>query len=113
MKNIWILARMTFREAVRRRIVLTGLLLGICFLVVYSFGFHFIYISALSEEAAMASDPAKKALVHIGDTEGVNTLLMAGLYAVTFLSVAMAALLAADTLAGEINSGTIQTIVTK
>jgi ABC-2 type transport system permease protein len=32
---------------------------------------------------------------------------------VTFLSIAMAALLAADTLAGEINSGTIQTIVTK
>jgi Cu-processing system permease protein len=40
-------------------------------------------------------------------------LLMAGLYAVTFLSVAMGALLGADTLAGEINSGSIQTIVTK
>jgi ABC-type transport system involved in multi-copper enzyme maturation permease subunit len=40
-------------------------------------------------------------------------LLMAGLYAVTFLSVAMGALLGADTLAGEINSGSIQTIITK
>ncbi|HEX5837725.1 MAG TPA: ABC transporter permease subunit, partial [Anaerolineales bacterium] len=38
---------------------------------------------------------------------------MAGLYAVAFLSVAMGALLSADTLAGEIGSGTIQTIVTK
>jgi len=38
---------------------------------------------------------------------------MAGLYAVAFLSVAMGALLSADTLAGEISSGTIQTIVTK
>ncbi len=38
---------------------------------------------------------------------------MAGLYAVTFLSIAMGALLAADTLAGEISSGTIQTIITK
>ena len=36
-----------------------------------------------------------------------------GLYAVTFLSIAMAALISADTLAGEINSGTIQTVVTK
>jgi ABC-type transport system involved in multi-copper enzyme maturation permease subunit len=42
-----------------------------------------------------------------------NFLLMAGLYAATFLSVAMGALLGADTLAGEINSGSIQTIVTK
>jgi ABC-type transport system involved in multi-copper enzyme maturation permease subunit len=39
--------------------------------------------------------------------------MMMGLYAATFLSVAMAALLGADTLAGEINSGTIQTIATK
>jgi ABC-type transport system involved in multi-copper enzyme maturation permease subunit len=42
-----------------------------------------------------------------------NFLLMAGLYAITFLSIAMGALLASDTLAGEINSGSIQTIVTK
>ena len=46
-------------------------------------------------------------------TEMSNFLLMAGLYAVTFLSVAMGALLSADTLAGEINSGSIQTILTK
>ncbi len=46
-------------------------------------------------------------------TEMSNFLLMAGLYAVTFLSVAMGALLGADTLAGEINSGSIQTILTK
>ncbi len=46
-------------------------------------------------------------------TEATNILLLAGLYAVTFLSIAMGALLGADTLSGEINSGTIQTIVTK
>ena len=43
----------------------------------------------------------------------MNGFLMAGLYAVTFLAIAMAALMGADTLAGEINSGTIQTIATK
>jgi Cu-processing system permease protein len=46
-------------------------------------------------------------------SEAMKFFLMAGLYAVTFLSIAMAALLGADTLAGEINSGTIQTIATK
>ena len=42
MSPIFILARMTFVQAIRRRIVLTGLLLGLCFLVVFSIGFHMI-----------------------------------------------------------------------
>ena len=113
MSNIWILARMTFREAVRRRIVLAGLLLGLSFLIIYSIGFHFI-ISQLREEAAnIPADQSAPQLARMARVEGANTLLLAGLYAVAFLSIAMAALLAADTLAGEIGSGTIQTIVTK
>jgi ABC-type transport system involved in multi-copper enzyme maturation permease subunit len=52
-------------------------------------------------------------MTRVMTTEMSSFLLMAGLYAVTFLSVAMGALLSADTLAGEISSGTIQTIVTK
>jgi Cu-processing system permease protein len=99
---------MTFREAIRRRIVLTGLMLGILFLIVFSVGFHLIYETA-SKEASEAGQIGRRVFV----TEGASMLLMAGLYAVTFLSVAMGALLAADTLAGEISSGTIQTIVTK
>ncbi len=113
MNSIWTLARMTFREAIRRRIVLTGLLLGICFLVIYSIGLHYIMASVRVAGRSLAAGPAQDTMVHVAQTEGANTLLLAGLYAVAFLSIAMAALLAADTLAGEINSGTIQTIVTK
>ena len=113
MRSIWILARMTFREAIRRRIVLTGLLLGVSFLVIYSIGFHFIIGQVRFAERNLPTDTAKLAMTRIAETEGANTLLLAGLYAVAFLSIAMAALLAADTLAGEITSGTIQTILTK
>jgi Cu-processing system permease protein len=45
--------------------------------------------------------------------EAVNLLLMAGLYAANFMSGVMAALLSADSLAGEINSGAIHTVVSK
>jgi Cu-processing system permease protein len=107
-KKIWILARMTFREAIRRRIVLTGLVLGILFLVVYSVGFRMIF-TEISKETARDGT----AIARVAQNEMSNFLLLAGLYAVAFLSVAMGALLSADTLAGEINSGTIQTIVTK
>ncbi len=108
MKNIWILARMTFREASRRRIVLTGLVLGLVFLAVFSLGFRLVYINAYESSVEEAG-----ALGNIMVSEGINALMLAGLYAVTFLSAAMGALLGADTLSGEIVSGTIQTIVTK
>jgi ABC-type transport system involved in multi-copper enzyme maturation permease subunit len=108
MKKIWIIARMTFRENVRKRIVLTGLVLGLVFLTVFTIGFRTVYINALNE-ADMPNEMLSRMIV----TEATNILLLAGLYAVTFLSAAMGALLGADTLSGEINSGTIQTIVTK
>jgi ABC-type transport system involved in multi-copper enzyme maturation permease subunit len=109
MKNIWIVARMTFREAIRRRIVLTGLVLGLLFLTVFTIGFRIVFINASIE----ATEAPSEAITNIITSEGVNVLTLAGLYAVTFLAVAMGALLGADTLSGEIVSGTIQTIVTK
>jgi ABC-type transport system involved in multi-copper enzyme maturation permease subunit len=107
---VWIIAKLTFREAVRRRIMLAGLILGMGLLVIYSIGMHFIAGSIASDTAAnMPSQSAANIMM----SEAMNFFLMAGLYAVTFLSIAMGALLGSDTLAGEINSGTIQTIVTK
>ena len=108
MKKIWIIARMTFRENVRKRIVLTGLVLGLIFLTAFTIGFHMVYINAFNEVGS-----PNEMLTSMMMTEATNILLLAGLYAVTFLSAAMGALLGADTLSGEINSGTIQTIVTK
>ncbi|MEW6028877.1 MAG: ABC transporter permease [Chloroflexota bacterium] len=105
MRNIWTLARMTYREALRRRIVLTALALGLCFLVVFSIGFHFIY-----GEFYISQD---RTIYRIIRTEATNSLLLAGLYAVSFLSLAMGVLLGVDTLAGEIASGAIQTIASK
>ncbi len=111
MSSILILTGMTFRQAIRRRIVLTGLLLGVCFLAVFSIGFHMIAANSMQTIAnTVGGGPG---IVNVLDTERNNALLLAGLYAVTFLSIAMGALLGSDTLASEINSGTIQTIVTK
>ena len=51
MNKISIIARMTFREAVRRRIVLVGLVLGILFLIIFSIGFRMIYGAIIIESA--------------------------------------------------------------
>jgi Cu-processing system permease protein len=108
MKNIWIITRMTFREAIRRRIVLVGLVLGLFFLTVFSVGFREIYSNIQHRTDALG-----EAYTNVLNNESIGFLALAGLYAVTFLSAAMGALLGADTLSGEIVSGTIQTIVTK
>lgn len=104
MRAIYIIARLTFREAVRRRIALAALLLGLAFIVLYNTGFYFLRTD-IEANGGMVETLARN--------EFVNFILMAGLYAVNFLSIAMAALLSADTLAGEIGSGSIQAIVTK
>lgn len=100
-----ILAQLTLKEAVRRRILLAAFLLGIAFLLVYGIGFYFM----VQEVAGNMTGPTRD-LVRQGF---FNFMALAGIYAVNFLAIAMGALLSADTLAGEISSGTIQAIVTK
>ncbi|HEX9013419.1 MAG TPA: hypothetical protein VF813_07880, partial [Anaerolineaceae bacterium] len=84
-----IIARMTFREALRRKIVITALVLGVCFLVIYSVGFHMIVGDI--HRVVSSSSQATPAVTNIASVEGMNVLTLAGLYAVTFLSIAIAA----------------------
>jgi ABC-type transport system involved in multi-copper enzyme maturation permease subunit len=100
----WIIARLTFREASRRKIALTGFLLGLAFVLLFSVGFFYI------NQQRLANMPFQSA---IPMDEYYNTIALAGLYVVNFLIVVMAALVTADTLAGEISTGTIQSLVTK
>jgi Cu-processing system permease protein len=99
----WIIARLTFREASRRKIALTGFLLGLAFVLLFSVGFF--YINQQRQNSRFQGP--------ISMDEYYNTITLAGLYVVNFLIVVMAALVTADTLAGEISSGTIQSLATK
>jgi Cu-processing system permease protein len=98
------IARLSFREASRRKILLAALVLGLLFLTVYGLGFHFIMVEVEKEMGSMG-------VVALNQIR--NFLLMAGMYAVNFLTVMMTVLTSVDTLSGEIASGTIQTLVSK
>lgn len=101
---MFVIARLTFREAASRKILLAALLLGLLFLVVFGLGFHLIMRDLEQDTAFMRP---------IQLNEFRNFLLLAAMYVVNFLTVMMTVLTSVDTLSGEINSGTIQTIVTK
>jgi Cu-processing system permease protein len=98
--------RLTFLEAARRRIALAAVLLGAAFLVLYAIALYF-----LTNNTGLPgpTDPATSLL----RSQVFNFLSLAGLYAVNFLGIALGALVSADTLSGEIATGTVQTLVTK
>jgi ABC-type transport system involved in multi-copper enzyme maturation permease subunit len=102
--TIFVIARLTFREAARRKILLAALLLGLIYLAVYATGFY--YVNQDIENSQFTTG-----LLEINQIR--NFLFMAGMYVVNFLTVAMAVLTSVDTLSGEITSGTIHTMVSK
>jgi ABC-type transport system involved in multi-copper enzyme maturation permease subunit len=97
------IAAMTFAEARRRKILTAALLLGLAFLAVYATGFYF-------------ADKGLRASPRTTDLQrrvALMLVVMAGLYAVNFLTIMAAILLPVDTLSGEIESGVMQTLATK
>lgn len=103
----FIIARLTFHEARRSRILLAALLLSLVFLAIYGIGFNFIQreIGAGNFEGG-GPDVIQRSEIY-------NFFTMAGLYVVNFLTVMMTVLTSVATISGEISSGTIQTLVTK
>jgi Cu-processing system permease protein len=101
---IGVIARLTFREAIRRWVVWVALGLGVLFLVIYGIGFNEIEKGLVRQTSGGSSLMA---------SEMHNFFLLAGLYVVNFLTSIMTVLTSVDTLSGEISSGTIHTIVSK
>lgn len=102
--STWTIARLTFLEARRRRLLWAVALMGMAFLGLFAVGFFFMH-RELSREMRSAA---------ISELfEVYNFFLLAGLYVVNFLVVMLAVLTSVDIIAGEIASGTIHTIVTK
>jgi ABC-type transport system involved in multi-copper enzyme maturation permease subunit len=106
--TILTLAGLTIRETQRRRILWVALLMGIAFLLVFGLGFHFIF-------AELERDLARGQAGATVDVAGTiaSFLTLTGLYVINFLVIVITALLSAGSIAGEIESHTIETIVTK
>lgn len=102
MNAIWIMARMTLREAARRRILWTALIAALLLLLVFAVALRLQVV----EFQSRAMSPFLRYQVE-------NGMLMVGLYTCDLLAVVMTILTSIDTLAGEISSGTIHAVATK
>lgn len=103
MNTVLTITGLTIRETQRRRILWVALLMGAAFLAVYGLGVHYIF--AEFEVSGSVADELTPTVV--------NFLRMAGLYAIYFLVIAMSALISANTISGELESHTMESVVTK
>jgi ABC-type transport system involved in multi-copper enzyme maturation permease subunit len=100
--NTLIIAQLTIRETQRRRILWLTLLMAVGFLAVFGLGFHYIYLDVTE----FLSDSSELNLL-------VGVLLTAGLYAINFLIIIIAVLISVTAVSGEIDTHTIEAILTK
>lgn len=102
MSPLWVIASITFREAARKKILWTALVVGL--------GFLFVFGGALYYQV---SDFRTSNMPPFLRYQILSAMLMVGLYTVDLLAVVMTILTSVDTISGEIASGTIQAIATK
>ena len=100
--TLWIIARVTFLEAARRKILWTALLAAAAFLALFATGMHYQV-----RDAHFARVPP------VLRYQILSSILQVGFYAMDLLAVLMTVLTSVDTLSGEIASSTIHAIATK
>jgi Cu-processing system permease protein len=90
MRGILTIARLTWLEARRRRILLAAILGGLAFVLAFATALYFAY----SAREGIANAGVVQARVIL------LTMFVAALYVVNFLTIAVAIMLPVDTLAG-------------
>jgi Cu-processing system permease protein len=95
------IVRLTIRETQRRRLLWIGVLMGAGFLAIFGLGFHFVYADLRNNLSAGEFDTP------------LLFLTLAGLYASNFLVIVVSVLISVTTISGEIESHTIESLLTK
>ena len=110
-----VIARLTFREALRKKMIWGVLLLSVCFAVVYCWGFIQVKDDFLRNTANRAARTGSASNPGPVITLDVVAAILVGLgfYTINFLGGVMTIFAAVGSVAGEIETGTFQAIVPK
>lgn len=103
--RVFLMTRLTFREARRRRLLWLGFGLGVAFIALFTIGFYFAH-----------QDIQRQAAYRGGEfliRQFSSSLLLAGLYVISFLIIMVTVLTSVATLSSEIDSNVIHAIAVK
>lgn len=103
MGNILTIAALTLREAWRRRFLTIAFGLGAVFVALFAVGLYYVRLDILRYGGGYSP---------VMDN-GFNTIVMVGLYVVSFLGIMTGVLLAVPAMAGEIASHTVDVLAVK
>ena len=107
------IARLTFREAVRRKALYGAIAMTIVFLALYGWGID-VAVREMAQDTRATGIQRQAAEVGIDTTLlAVGQLFVAGLFAVTNIASLLAIFMAAGTIAQEVDQGTLYAIVSK
>lgn len=104
-----LIARITFREAFRRKLVLAVLLLSAAFLLLYAFGFKIVHDDVMRFDEERQGQPNDAFPYEVQ----ASIIVVLGLYTVNFLAGVMTIFAAVGAIAREIEEGTLHAIIPK
>lgn len=107
-----VIARLTLREALRKKMIWGVMALSVCFALLYAWGFKQVQADFAGHNAA-GSTPGAGGDRIISFQLVAGILVSLGLYTINFLSGVMTIFAAVGTVAGEVETGTFQAIVPK
>ena len=110
--NTLVIARLTFREALRRKALYGAIALTIAFLALYAWGAGYVVRELETETPRGLARIASQGGVDVRIL-AVGELLLAGLYAVSNIAGLLAIFMAAGTISQEVEGGTLQSILAK
>ncbi len=96
------IARFTVQEAVKRRLILAGVLASLAFLALFALALSFVYGKILENPS-----PASRTAIPVATA----ALTMLGLYAVSFLSSFLSLFLSVGAISGEVDGGTLHAVL--
>lgn len=110
MSKALVIARLTFRESLRKKLVLGVVLLSVIFAALYVWGFHLFVQDWRAMEARRAATGARTVLPY---EVFASAMVLLGLWTVNFLAGVMTIFASVGTIASEIEQGTLHAIVSK
>lgn len=105
-----VIARLTFREGLRKKLVLGVVLLSLVFIVLYVWGFSLFVQDWRAMEARRAAAGAGMTLPY---EVFASAMVLLGLWTVNFLAGVMTIFASVGTIASEIEQGTLHAIVSE
>ncbi len=110
--NILIIAGLTLKEAMRKRIILAGILLTLLFLALYGTGVHFA-MGSIREGAQSGNAPGGAAQARAFVQFQANLFLFMGLFVTNMIGALAAVFAACGAISGEIEQGTLQALAAR